>query len=62
MFQAKSLYPILNSIYIKHKLPLKLKIILHETIEHFSGPNIGFTFGNFMELTSLEVFKVKFLH
>ena len=59
MFQAKSLYPILNSIYVKHKLPLKLKIILHETIGRFGGSNIGFTLGNFMELTSLTVFKVK---
>ena len=43
---------------IEFKLPIKLKIKLHETIQRFSGPNIGFTLGNFMELTSLNYFKV----
>ena len=60
MFKAKSLYPILNSVYVKHNLPLKLKTKLHRTIQRFNGPNIGFTLGNFMELTSLEIFKVTF--
>ena len=43
---------------IKLKLPLKLKIQLIQTIQRFSGPNIGFTLGSFMELNSLNVFKV----
>lgn len=31
---------------------------LNQTIQRFSGPNIGFTLGHFMELTSLNAFKV----
>ena len=53
------MYPILNSIYVTHKLPLRLKIKLKQTIERFSGPNIGFTLGNFMELTSFNIFHVR---
>ena len=59
MFYAKSLHSILNSVYAKHKLPFTLKIKFNQTIQRFSGPNIRFTFGNFMELTSQNVFNVK---
>ena len=36
--------------------------MLYETIQRFNGPNIGFTLGNFMELTSMNVFKVIILN
>ena len=58
IFQAKSIYPILNSIYVNNKLPLKLKLKLNKTIQRFSGPKIGFTLGDFMELTSFNVSNV----
>ena len=45
-------------IFVKHKFPLKLKITLNQTIQCFSGPNIGLSFGNFKELTSYTVFNV----
>ena len=34
---------------------------LNQTIQRFSGPNIGFTLGDFKELTSLNVFKASFM-
>ena len=45
-------------MYVKLKLPVKLRIKLNQTIQRFNGPNIGFTLGSFMELSSLEAFKV----
>lgn len=41
-------------------LPLQLKLKFNQAIQRYSGPYIGFTFGNLMELTSLNVFNVNF--
>ena len=53
------MYPLLNSVYVKTKLPLQLKIKLSETIERYSGPKIGFSFGNSLAITPFNIFMVK---
>ena len=50
----------MNSVYVRIKLPVTLKIKLNQTIQRYSGPDIGFAFGNSMKLTSLKIFKVIF--
>ena len=44
---------------VKFKLPLRLKFKVNQTIQRFSGPEIGFTFGNSMDLTTLSILNVK---
>ena len=53
------MYPLLNSVYAKTRLPLQLKIKLSETIERYSGPKIGFSFGNSLAITPFSIFMVK---
>ena len=45
-----------------NRVPVKLKIMLNNTIQRFNGKRkIGFGLGNFMELTSFNVFNVRIL-
>ena len=61
-FRQNHFYPQINSIiYVYHKILLKLKIKLNQTIQRYYGPNIAFTFGNSMELTTFNTFKVNII-
>ena len=46
-----SLCPLLDSVYVKINLSIKHKLKLNQTIQRYNGSNIGFTFGNSMELS-----------
>ena len=53
------MYPLLNSVYAKTRLPLQLKIKLSETTQRYGGPKIGFSFGNSLAITPFSIFMVK---
>ena len=56
-----SLCPLLDSVYVKINLPIKHKLKLNQTIQCYNGSNIGFTFGNSMELSSMNILNVRII-
>lgn len=48
----KSLYPILNNVYVNLKLAFTLNFRVKHTVQRFSGPNIGISL--FITLGNLQ--------